>query len=180
MVKLTVTALGTCLRCLSGRGSSLGSRPSMRTHTRLSSQRLMRCRPSAFPFQRVQGRARPLRIWFRLTMALTFLISAFSTLACLLRHGAFSRRRKFNTGPTRFRQANGDCLFCGASAVFALTNVAYLLANKFAGLSGRRLPFPLVLFNPFQCCSFWHYLFPFVNSSGSIVKSDANQESAFL
>ena len=66
------------------------------------------------------------------------------------------RWRQLHTGPSRFRQTDGDCLLGRPCPVFSFTDVLHFFAHEFARLRGRRFAFASVLACPFDCFLFWH------------------------
>jgi len=63
---------------------------------------------------------------------------------------AFFRSRQIDAGAARFREPDGDRLFCGSCAVLALADMMHLFANEFAGLCRRGFTLPLVALRPFD------------------------------
>src|SRR5579862_8069747 len=87
---------------------------------------------------------------------------------------AFLRRRQLHASAARLREANGDGLRGGASAMLSFADMIHLFANEFSRLRARRLPFSCVLSCPFNCVFLRH------NSGSSPCLDASSRESRGL
>src|SRR5207248_4677510 len=63
---------------------------------------------------------------------------------------SFFRSRQIDAGAPRFRETDGDRLFCGSRAVLALADMMHFFTNEFAGLCRRGFTLTLVALRPFD------------------------------
>src|SRR5438128_11539329 len=76
--------------------------------------------------------------------------------SCFFRHFALLRRRQLHARTPRLREPDGDRLLGRSCAMFALADMMYFFADKFARLRGRRFAFPLSLVRAFYSFFLWH------------------------
>jgi len=70
------------------------------------------------------------------------------------------RTAQLHAGAPRFRQADGDRLFCRGRSVFPFADVMHLFTDELTGLRARRLPGAFVLAGTFQRFFFRHDSLP--------------------
>jgi hypothetical protein len=148
-----------CVTLLGGAFSGRGMR--------LPRKRPVRSRRSWLTLQRAVDCPRPLRRGFGLGRGpVPAGIGSRCAFARPFARLALLWWRQIHAGPPRFRQADGYGLLGGPGPVLAFANVVNLLANKLAGLRGRRLAFALVLPRSLDGLFLWHDSLPFTRWTG--------------
>jgi len=106
----------------------------------LACKRATRCRFVRLVPQGAAHRAGAGRGGLRGSSPLSFAVIACRLLARARAGSSFRRRRELHSGPTRFREANGNGLLGRPCAVLPLANVMYFFADELPGLCARRFP----------------------------------------